>query len=70
MSAEDRGRLLSPTTASELYGIPRSKIYWWVRSRRIAYIKPGPREVLFWEGDFLAFLEEHRVPARDEESGY
>lgn len=67
MSGADRGRLLTPQAASDLYGIGRGKIYAWVRARRFSFIKPS-REVLFWERDFLLFLEEHRVPARDEES--
>lgn len=66
MSEFDRGKLLTPQAASDLYGVSRGKIYAWVRGRRFSFIKPS-REVLFWERDFLAFLEEHRVPARDEE---
>jgi len=65
MGLKNRGKLLTPSSAAERLGIPRAKIYQWVRSRRFQFIKPG-RELLFWEQDFISFLDSNTVPAYDE----
>ncbi len=54
-------RLLTPTLVAELYGIDRMKVYNWIRNKRFPYIKPE-KELLFWESDFLQFLDENTVP--------
>lgn len=66
MAGPDRGKLLSPSTAADHYGISRRKIYNWVRARRFRFIKPE-REILFWESDFEAFLDSHTIPAKGED---
>lgn len=62
---DDRGRLLTPAKAAETYGLERSQIYWWVRNRRFAIVKLE-RSVLFWEKDFVAFLDQNAIPASEE----
>lgn len=59
---KNRGRLLTPKKAKELYGIDPGKIYNWVRNRRFTFIKPE-KEILFWEKDFLEFLDRHTSTA-------
>lgn len=58
--------LLTPTTAAKKFGLPRGKIYNWIRNRRFEFIKPD-KEVLFWERDFIEFLNSNIVPATSEE---
>jgi len=61
MSKQDKGRLLTPSKASEIYGIKIGKFYQWIRNRRFEFIKPE-KEILFWESDLLKFLDENTVP--------
>lgn len=56
MTLTNRGKLLTPKKAKEIYGIETTKIYNWVRNRRFTFIKPD-KEILFWEKDLLDFLE-------------
>jgi len=58
--------LLTPNRISEIYGIPRSKVYSWVRHRRFTFIKPGRRELLIRQSDFDKFLNRHTVRGYDE----
>ena len=60
MSKLDKGRLLTPTTASEIYGLKKGKFYQWVRQKKFPYIKPE-KEILFWESDFLNFLNSYTI---------
>lgn len=53
-------KLLTPSTAAEIYGIKQQKIYYWIKNRRFSYIKPN-KEILFWESEFLNFLSENTV---------
>lgn len=64
---ENRGKLLTPSKAAELYGLERSQIYWWVRQRRFPVIKLE-KSVLFWESEFLQFVEQNTIPVADEMS--
>lgn len=59
-SRNEKKVLLTPKKASEKYGVAKTKIYSWIRDRRFNFIKPE-KEVLFWEHDFLAFLDSHLV---------
>lgn len=36
MGLKNRGKLLTPSAAAERFGIPRTKIYQWVRARRFS----------------------------------
>jgi len=65
MGKRDRGRLLTPSKASEIYGIKIGKFYQWVRNKKFPYIKPE-KEILFWESDFLEFLNLNTVAAEPE----
>lgn len=58
----NKGKLLTPKKAKEIYGIEPSKIYNWVRNRKFRFIKPE-KEILFWEQDFLDFLDRNTSPA-------
>ena len=60
MSKNEKGMLLTPSKASEIYGIKIGKFYQWIRQKRLAYIKPE-KELLFWEADFLEFIEANTV---------
>lgn len=55
-------KLLTPKKAAEKYGLDKGKIYSWIRQKRFAYIKPE-KEILFWEEDFLSFLQANTIPA-------
>jgi len=56
-----KGKLLTPSIASEIYGLKKGKFYQWVRQKKFPYIKPE-KEILFWEDDLLKFLDENTVP--------
>ncbi len=58
--ADTKGRLLTVKKASKVYGVDPSLVYHWLRYRRLDFFKLG-KKVLFWEEDFLSFLEEHKV---------
>ena len=62
-----KGRLLTPSHASEIYGIKRSKFYQWIRQKKFSYIKPQ-KELMFWENDLLKFLDENTVVRDDGEN--
>lgn len=53
-------KLLTVKKASETYGLDPSLIYHWIRYKKFDFFKPE-KKILFWESDFLAFLEEHKV---------
>jgi len=57
-------QLLTPKKAAEKYGIDKGKIYSWIRQKRFTFIKPE-KEILFWEEDFLSFLEANTVQANE-----
>lgn len=57
--------LLTPKKAAEKYGLERGKIYSWIKQKRFAYIKPE-KEILFWEEDFINFLQRNTVPANQD----
>jgi len=61
MYNKNRGRLLTPSIASKIFGIKKTKFYQWVRNKRFRFIKPE-KEILFWESDLLKFLDENTVP--------
>lgn len=60
MALNNRGKLLTPKKAKELYGVDTGKIYNWIRHKRFNFIKPD-KELLFWESDFLRFLDQFKV---------
>jgi len=60
MSKHDKGMLLTPSKASEIYGIKKGKFYQWIRQKRFNYIKPE-KELLFWESDFLEFIDANTI---------
>jgi len=62
---KNKGKLLTPKKAKEIYGIEPSKIYNWVRFRRFTFIKPD-KEILFWEKDLLDFLDRNTSTADSE----
>ena len=56
----------TPSKILEKYGIEPSKIYWWIRTDKITYVKIG-KSVLIPEQEFLKFLEENtRKPLSEE----
>lgn len=59
----NKGKLLTPKKANEIYGIETGKIYNWIRNKRFNFIKPD-KELLFWESDFLKFLNEFTVEVK------
>jgi len=61
MTPNNKGKLLTPKKAKEIYGIEPTKIYNWVRNRRFRFIKPE-KEILFWEQDLIDFLDRHTSP--------
>lgn len=67
MTQNNKGRLLTPKTAKEIYGIDPGKIYHWKRERRFRFMKPG-KDLLFWEQDLLDFLSQNEIVANDLES--
>ncbi|MFI5324056.1 MAG: helix-turn-helix domain-containing protein [Thermodesulfobacteriota bacterium] len=60
-------KLLTVKTASEKFGLEPSLIYHWIRYKKFPHIKAG-KKVLFWEPDFLEFLEQHKVKRDEVES--
>lgn len=58
-------KLLTVQRASETYGLDTSLIYHWVRYKKFDHHKVG-KKILFWESDFVAFLEEHKVEKVEE----
>lgn len=61
MHNRDRGRLLTASKAAIDYGIKTSSFYHWYRYKKFKIIKLD-KKVLFWESDFLQFLDENTVP--------
>lgn len=57
---------LSPRQVHELYGISLSKIYWWVRERKITYSKIG-KSVLIPQKEFERFLDNNTLILIDED---
>jgi len=66
MGLKNRGKLLTPKKVNELYGVDTQKIYYWIRNKRFNFIKPD-KEILFWESDFLRFLDKFKVEIEDED---
>ncbi|MCH7535647.1 MAG: helix-turn-helix domain-containing protein [Bacteroidetes bacterium] len=66
MTLNNKGKLLTPKRAKEIYDIEPGKIYNWVRNRKFRFIKPE-KEILFWEKDLLDFLDRYISPADGEE---
>ena len=66
MDNNDRGRLLTPSIASKIFGIKKTKFYQWIRNKRFRYIKPE-KEILFWEKDLLKFLDQNTITPDDGE---
>jgi excisionase family DNA binding protein len=56
----NKGMLLTPSKASEIYGIKKGKFYQWIRQKRFPYVKPQ-KELLFWQADFLEFIDSNTV---------
>jgi len=53
-------KLLTPKGAEQALGIPRGKIYAWIRNKRFKFLKPS-KEILFWRSDLLNWLEESAI---------
>ena len=53
-------RLLTPKGAEQALGIPRGKIYAWIRNKKFKFYKPE-KEILFLKSDLLNWLEENAV---------
>ena len=62
---KSRNRLLTPRQAEIELGIPRVKIYAWIRNRKFKFYKPK-KEILFWKSDLLNWLEGHSVITHEE----
>ncbi len=60
MHNRDRGRLLTASKAAIDYGIKTSSFYHWFRYRKFPIIKLD-KKVLFWERDFIEFLESNLI---------
>lgn len=58
-------KLVTVQRASEVYGVDPSLIYHWIRYKKFDHHKVG-KKILFWESDFLEFLEQHRVKKYEE----
>lgn len=57
---------LSLIEAAPLLGVSPHTLRSWIRERRIAFHRLG-RRIVFARDDLERFLENNRVPARDEE---
>ncbi len=57
----DKGKLLTVKKLSKLYGIHEQKIYYYLRNRYFPFFKVN-KNILFWERDFIDFLEKYAVP--------
>ncbi len=53
-------RILTPKGAEQELGIPRGKIYNWIKYKRFKFFKPE-KEILFWRSDLLNWLEQYAV---------
>jgi len=53
-------KYLSPREIQELYGISISKIYWWIRERKITYSKIG-KSILIPQTEFERFLDNNTI---------
>jgi len=49
-------KYLSPKKIEQIYGIEAKKIYWWIRERKITYLKIG-KSVLIPQAEFERFLK-------------
>ena len=60
-----KGKLFTVQKAHQIYGVEPSLIYYWIRYRKFDFFKPE-KKILFWESDFLDFLEKHKVKKFDD----
>ncbi|MCL4246085.1 MAG: helix-turn-helix domain-containing protein [Candidatus Dadabacteria bacterium] len=56
-----RGKLLTPSQITEIYGIPRSHLYSWFKRRCISHVKPSKKSVFVYENDLREFLAKREV---------
>jgi len=66
MHNRDRGRLLTASKAATDYGIKTSSFYHWFRYKKFKIIKLD-KKILFWENDFLQFLDENTITNEESE---
>ena len=59
------GQLLTPKKAAEKYGLDRTMIYYWLRYKRVDFVKLE-KTILIWEESLVQFLEAHTVAASEE----
>jgi len=55
-----KDKLLTPKLAELELGIPRGKVYNWIRNKKFKFYKPE-KEILFWKSDLLEWLETNAV---------
>lgn len=60
-----KGKLISPKKAAEKYGLDRTMIYYWLRYKRVDFVKLE-KTILIWEESLVQFLEAHTVAASEE----
>jgi len=53
-------KYLSPKQLEEKYGIPKGRIYWWIREKRIFYTKIG-KSVMIPDKEFKKFLDMNTI---------
>jgi len=58
-------KLLTVQKASNKYGLDRSLLYHWIRYKKFSYFKIE-KKILFWESDFISFLESHYINTNQE----
>ena len=61
--------LLTVQKAADKYGLSNSLFYHWIRYKKFPYLKID-KKILFWETDFISFLENHYVNPNSEELQY
>lgn len=66
MHNRDKGRLLTASKAAIDFGIKPSSFYHWFRYRKFPIIKLD-KKVLFWESDFIKFLDSNLVMCHKDE---
>ncbi len=59
------GQLLTPKKAAQKYGLDRTMIYYWLRYKRVDFVKLE-KTILIWEESLVQFLEAHTVAASEE----
>lgn len=62
---ESTRKLLTVQKANEIYGVDLSLIYHWIRYKKFDFFKLD-KKLLFWEKDFLDFLEQNKVRKYEE----